>query len=400
CYNSSPTISHNTISNNSASQAGGGISCYNHNGVIENNMICDNSADSWGGGIYSSADIDGAGPQIKNNTICRNGGAYLGGGIYCYRSTVIEGNAINSNSTQGFGRGMGIYVSYLDVVIKDNIIMYNECPLGSGYGGGVYVSQYGATITGNVICRNFAGGDWYDGSIGGGIYGSPLILAKNTIADNRAYSADGIYLVTDTTSMISNSIVMGSIDASGATVTIEYSLIEGGWPGVGNIDGDPLFVDPLGGDYTLSTRSPCIDAGNPASDVPEGGGDRIDMGALEFPQRFNGLLIFEGYPETAFAGSVVSWEVSLENPTPYPQIIDGWIDFSGPLSGVALKYLDRVIQPGEWTQTVEVPIPSNAPEGLYTVKGRVGIYGEAIWDSEVFDLLVVDGTKQAKVVFH
>ncbi|MFQ6105093.1 MAG: hypothetical protein ACE5OP_12515 [Candidatus Glassbacteria bacterium] len=124
------------------------------------------------------------------------------------------------------------------------------------------------------------------------------------------------------------------------------------------------------------------------------------MGAFEFPQRFNGLLLFEGYPEMAYTGSVVSWEASLLNPTPYSQTIDGWIDFSGPVSGTALKDLDRVIPPGEWNETMEVPIPVNAPEGLYTVKGRVGIYGEAIWDSEVFDLEIVDGTEQAKVVFR
>ncbi|MFQ6103658.1 MAG: hypothetical protein ACE5OP_05115, partial [Candidatus Glassbacteria bacterium] len=98
------------------------------------------------------------------------------------------------------------------------------------------------------------------------------------------------------------------------------------------------------------------------------------MGAFEFPQRFNGLLIFEGYPESAFAGSVVSWEVSLENPTPYPHTIDGWIDFSGPLSGVALRDLGILIPPGVWGRTVEVLIPDFVEEGLYTVKGRVGIY--------------------------
>jgi len=74
CYNSSPTITHNTISNNTARRAGGGIACYNYSGIIEHNDICDNRTthvNGWGGGIYSSGDIDAAGPRIKNNTICR-----------------------------------------------------------------------------------------------------------------------------------------------------------------------------------------------------------------------------------------------------------------------------------------------------------------------------------------
>jgi len=34
------------------------------------------------------------------------------------------------------------------------------------------------------------------------------------------------------------------------------------WPGTGNIDADPLFVDPSTGDYRLQPGSPCIDAGH------------------------------------------------------------------------------------------------------------------------------------------
>jgi hypothetical protein len=56
CYNSSPTISNNRISKNSAGQSGGGIYCYNNNGLIENNIISDNLSLSqlgYGGGICS-----------------------------------------------------------------------------------------------------------------------------------------------------------------------------------------------------------------------------------------------------------------------------------------------------------------------------------------------------------
>ncbi len=43
-----------------------------------------------------------------------------------------------------------------------------------------------------------------------------------------------------------------------------YSDIEGGWPGLGNIDADPLWVDPAAGDYSLLPGSPCIGAGDPS----------------------------------------------------------------------------------------------------------------------------------------
>jgi hypothetical protein len=92
----------------------------------------------------------------------------------------------------------------------------------------------------------------------------------------------------------------------GYSAAISYSNIEGGFPGIGNIDADPLFVDPDNGDYHLAPGSPCIDAadntavpmdittdldGNPRfvddPDTPETGnpgapGPIVDMGAYEF----------------------------------------------------------------------------------------------------------------------
>jgi len=82
-------------------------------------------------------------------------------------------------------------------------------------------------------------------------------------------------------------------------VAISYSNIQGGWPGLGNIDVDPLFADPKGYDFHLKSQagrwdpagetwvqddvtSPCIDAGNPNSPVmyePFPNGGIINMGA-------------------------------------------------------------------------------------------------------------------------
>src|SRR5207248_2962222 len=42
----------------------------------------------------------------------------------------------------------------------------------------------------------------------------------------------------------------------------------GGYPGNGNINFDPLFVDPEHGDFHLRPRSPAIDAGTNGSGPP------------------------------------------------------------------------------------------------------------------------------------
>ena len=69
---------------------------------------------------------------------------------------------------------------------------------------------------------------------------------------------------------------------------VRYSNIQGGYPGEGNIDADPLFVDPDHGDYHLQRGSPCIDSGTDTGlDHDFDGNFRpigdYDMGAFEFP---------------------------------------------------------------------------------------------------------------------
>jgi hypothetical protein len=63
---------------------------------------------------------------------------------------------------------------------------------------------------------------------------------------------------------------------------VEYSNIEDGFVGTGNIDADPLFVDPLNGVYKLTQLSPCVDAGDPTSPL-DPDGTTIEMGRYYYP---------------------------------------------------------------------------------------------------------------------
>ena len=44
--------------------------------------------------------------------------------------------------------------------------------------------------------------------------------------------------------------------------------MQGGWAGTGNINADPLFVDPAHGDLHLQAGSPAIDAGTNTFSLP------------------------------------------------------------------------------------------------------------------------------------
>lgn len=91
------------------------------------------------------------------------------------------------------------------------------------------------------------------------------------------------------TASVFNTIVQDAgEDLSRARASIVHSIIQSGHLGEGNLDADPLFVDPEGGDYRLQAGSPAIDAGTtegaPAEDLdgnPRPLGTGVDIGAYE-----------------------------------------------------------------------------------------------------------------------
>jgi hypothetical protein len=102
-----------------------------------------------------------------------------------------------------------------------------------------------------------------------------LEVTNCTIAGNTASPDPAPLRLSGGTAAVMNSVIwdnMGQSSAmavTGEVTAVRYSNIEGGWPGTGNIDADPLFADPDHGDVHLSAGSPCIDAGDNTA-VPAG----------------------------------------------------------------------------------------------------------------------------------
>jgi predicted outer membrane repeat protein len=134
------------------------------------------------------------------------------------------------------------------------------------------------------------------GTVGGGIRCDDLspTIVNCTVSNNSAASiGGGIYCSGTDGPTVVNSISWGNTasgspnEISAGTIDITYSDIEGGWTGTGNMDSDPLFVDPGYGDFHLQSGSPCINVGNNSA-VPPGlvtdfeGDERIfDSGTVE-----------------------------------------------------------------------------------------------------------------------
>jgi parallel beta-helix repeat protein len=125
--NSSPTISDNTITDNVAF-SGGGIACYDIcSPTIAGNTIDGNAAE-WGGGL---ACYNGCSPEIRDNDISGNTADSSGGGIDCWTnsSPVIVGNTMTGN---GAALGAGIACQNNCTPIIDS------CVISHNNGDGIY----------------------------------------------------------------------------------------------------------------------------------------------------------------------------------------------------------------------------------------------------------------------
>jgi len=324
------------------SEYGGGIACLDSSPTLENLKIRHNVADSnnngnWGGGVafYSSSSC------LRNSKICYNTaqGAYAtGGGICCGCSsniTLTNVDIYNNNVTYADAKGGGLCIYNSNVTLKKVAIYGNSMYTVDSYGGGIYTK---------------------------GLYG--LNVENVTIFDNQALLGSGIYCEGTANVNIANSIIRNNSScyydqqiciAGGSIESISYSDIEDGENGIytidagnynwleGNIDEDPLFVDPNNNDLNLSIDSPCIDTGNPDLDGDgitwvndpndqDPDGTRMDMGALYFPKGF-----LEGYVTLSGGG-----------------------DNARPVT-------DVVIQAGDYTTNPD-------ENGYYSLEVRAGFY--------------------------
>jgi len=265
-----------------------------------------NGYNQYGGGIH----CNGSSPIIQNVIVTGNSSNYLGGGIYCNScSPTIEYVTITGNTTSSSGGGIlcsdsSPYVK--NVVISDNF--------GGSYGGGVYCLWYSNPTLENVTitCNDVT---WYGSAIYCVSSSSPILL-NSIISDNLGDCA--VYVSA-------GSPVLTYSDFWNNSGGNFYQCSAG----TGCIYADPLFVDPLNGDYHLTENSPCIDAGDPSSPL-DPDGSVADMGAYYFDQAgvypiadFTADITSGNTPLTVnftdlSTGNPTSWEWDFQN--------DGTID--------------------------------------------------------------------------
>ena len=212
-----------------------------------------------GGGIVVQ---NGGSPTIANCTIINNS-AVTGGGLFAGDASIPT--------------------------ITTCKFMGNQ----AGFGSGVYFQDgSNATVNNTLIAGNRGIGGIYNNA-------SNPILSNCTFSGNGGYNG-GIFN-SNAQPIVKNSIFWGNSTPFNDTQSvITYSVIEGGYTGVGNLNYDPQFVNqtPEGlspnitGDYHLKANSLAIDRGENGTisltdndldgNLRRFNGGRVDMGAYEF----------------------------------------------------------------------------------------------------------------------
>ncbi len=325
CKNSSPTITNCTFSSNSANgkyARGGGMFNERSSPALSNCTFSGNSADDRGGGMYNTSSSptitnctfignsayysggmfnEEGNPTLTNCTFIGNSAYYSCGGMYNSNSSPsITNCTFSSNSVSAVNsRGGGMVNSHSSPTITACTFTDNTASKG---GGGMYNSRSSPALSNCTFTGNSA--DW-----GGGMensYDSSPTVANCTFSGNIAQDGGGMHNRGGSSPTVTNCILWGNTASSGAQIynnnssaTINFSNVQGGWPGTGNIDVDPEFVDADGADDIIGTEddnlrllpeSPCIDAGdNSVVDTnypdldgyPRIVGAVVDMGAYE-----------------------------------------------------------------------------------------------------------------------
>ncbi|GEM_PF-2539479 len=239
-------------------------------GYLDDNDTVETDDDLWkGGGIFSAYNSD---MTISHCNIISNEQADLGGGIYLQATmkATIDHCTVSDNKADADGGGI-MLLDCNDVEINNNMIVDNQAAMGGGiFAGNIErINLEFCTVAGNEATTGGGGlqllGDCQDVSLAESIFWGN---SNGQIVDNDPNVAD--------------------------LISVIYCDVQGGWEGDGNIDADPVFVDPGNGDYHLASSSPCVNKGIDNYDYRQGDLDidgqprqaycRVDIGADEADQ--------------------------------------------------------------------------------------------------------------------
>ena len=178
---SSPSITNNTFTNNTANYGGGMYNVLSYS-TITNSTISDNVAVGAGGGMYNTSS-----PTITNSTFSGNYSSGDGGGMFNNSSSPTITNTTFSDNTATYGGGMYNSSASASPTISNSIFWGNS---GGSGGNGIYNASVrgGASSTPTITYTTLQVS--YTGT--GNSTADPLFVNASTPA-----GADGIHRTAD-----------------------------------------------------------------------------------------------------------------------------------------------------------------------------------------------------------
>jgi len=192
---------------------------------------------------------------------------------------------------ENIGTSYAIWLDGTETLVRHVVDRNYESYVYDRGGGFLVVAQAAAEVWNTIVHDSRTGHAAFSASTEGTLWVSNVVVEVDW--ESRGFSGTGLTL--------QNSIAVG--DGTGGlgvwvtegSTSADYSLFHGlncmaaknGEscidPGVGNLTGDPRFVDADAGDFLLDEFSPAVDAGNPGEAFNDPDGSRNDMGAFGGP---------------------------------------------------------------------------------------------------------------------
>jgi hypothetical protein len=305
-----------------------------------------------------------------------------GGVFFLYQSNgIVEHCTFQHNWAN---RGAAMYSLWGHVQFRHNVCWDNHV---NHCGGAINLGNDANSVVERCV--------FYDntsGASGGAIYfwDDHCQVINCTIVQN---TSPAVLSINGSTSAFVNCIFWEN--SMGSVYSATYCDVEGGWPGMGNINANPMFVDPGNDDFHLMANSPCIDAGNPLSPF-DPDGTIADMGAYYFDQiswQPGNLLLYLDPVNPPIVipsqGGSFGYTAAITCDLTGYAIFDAWTELvlpNGQTMGPLILREDLFMAAGDSIfREIEMYVSAWAMPGLYEMHGYLGYYPDSILATDSFE---------------
>jgi hypothetical protein len=207
-----------------------------------------------GGGTFShgSASVEST-DKFNSHAVRTEGAGTISDSVLSGGTGVLEVGAVGAlvQRTRISATGFGVYCYTVHCAVRDALVA-----MSGGSGQGVVAQCFDTTHSASLSVRNstFQGAAFADVTAAcGASPASALVIVDSSILEGASHALDAEQAGGEVDPGYDDYDPATNITLGGGTISADGT----------SIDADPMFVDPLAGDFRLRSGSPLIDAGNP-----------------------------------------------------------------------------------------------------------------------------------------